>query len=332
MPPYVYIWNDRVTAVPNRTSEHPGEKEFWRAGPTGPDFFHIDVLPTLTRKAVEFINAHDTRPYFLYFPLPAPHTPIIPTAEFRGVSKTNAYGDFCVQVDAVVGRVLDAVAATGRAEDTIVIFSSDNGCSPRVDFEELAALGHRPSYVFRGHKADIYDGGHRIPLLVKWPRTIPGGGRTDQILCLGDLLATVADILNEPLPDTAGEDSVSNLPIWKGTATGPVREAVVHHSIDGSFSIRKGRWKLEMCPGSGGWSYPKPGEEPDGAPPIQLYDMAGDVGERKNVYDRHPETVDSLTRLLTRYVKEGRSTPGAPQRNTGVKYWPQLNWLAESDL
>ena len=342
MPPYVYIDGDRPTAIPNRITEFGKGKEFWRAGPTGPDFHHIDVLPTLAKKAVDFIADHgqgttgaDT-PYFLYFPLPAPHSPILPTAEFRGVSGTNSYGDFCVQVDSVVGQILTAIDRNGQADDTIVIFASDNGCSPRVDFDELAAVGHKPSYVFRGHKADIYDGGHRIPLVAKWPKQIPPGSSSDQIVCLGDLLATVAEVLGEELPDTAGEDSVSNLPIWRGEAgavsASPVREAIVHHSIDGSFSIRQGRWKLELCPGSGGWSYPKPGEEPEGSPPIQLYDMAADVGERTNLHDRHPDIVEALTRLLTKYVREGRSTPGSPQPNTGVKYWPQLNWLAESDL
>ncbi|MFW6313521.1 MAG: arylsulfatase, partial [Spirochaetota bacterium] len=130
--------------------------------------------------------------------------------------------------------------------------------------------------------------------------------------------------------DTAAEDSVSSLPLFSGTDE--VREAIVHHSIDGSFSIRQGRWKLELCPGSGGWSYPKPGEEPAGSPPIQLYDMQADVGEQVNVYDDHPETVERLKGLLTKYVREGRSTPGAPQPNTGPRYWPQLNWLSESEV
>ena len=320
--------------MPNRVTELQGSKGFWRAGPTAPDFFHIDVLPTFTQKATEYIRSAGSQehPYFLYYPLPAPHTPILPTAEFRGLSRTNLYGDFCTQVDAVVGQILAAIAETGQADNTIVVFASDNGCSPRADFGELAAVGHRPSYIFRGHKADIYDGGHRIPLLVRWPNQIPTSAATDQLVCLSDLLATASTIIGDPLPDTAGEDSVSNLRLWRAKDhSPPVREAAVHHSIDGSFSIRQGQWKLEMCPGSGGWSYPKPGEEPAGSPPIQLYDMHADVGEKENLYDQYPEVVDTLTQLLTKYVKAGRSTPGTPQPNTGVKYWPQLNWLDESD-
>ncbi len=334
MPPYVYIENEHVTALPDRVTGNDDKKRFWREGPTGADFHHIDVLPTLTRKAVEFVRAagNHSSPFFLYFPLPAPHTPMLPTAEFVGRSRTNAYGDFVAQCYAVVGRLMQAVEEIGATADTIFIFTSDNGCSPRADFRELALYGHNPSYVFRGHKADIYDGGHRVPLVVRWPETIAPGSTTRQVVCLGDLLATCADMLGEELSPNAGEDSVSNLSIWRGEAKAAVREAVVHHSVNGSFSIRQGRWKLELCPGSGGWSWPRPAEIPRGAPAIQLYDMEADVGERRNVCARHPKVVDALTDLLTRYVRDGRSTPGTPQPNTGPVYWPQLRWLSERDL
>lgn len=330
MAPYVYVENDRVTAVPDRTVEASGGMEMWRAGPIAPDFAHADVLPTLTQKAVDFIDdaAQGDDPFFLYFPLPAPHTPILPTPEFQGKSGTNAYGDFCLQVDDVVGQVMAALERHGLTENTIFIFTSDNGCSDRVDFAELAALGHHPSYVFRGHKADIYEGGHRIPLIVRWPQTIAAGSTSDEPLCLVDLLATCADILGEPLPDDAGEDSVSNLPLWRGDTLGtPLREAVIHSSANGSLSIRQGRWKLEMCPGSGGWSYPAPGPATEGLPPIQLYDLDADIGERHSVAAAHPEVVEELTDLLTSYIRQGRSTPGAPQSNAGGTYWEQLWWL-----
>ncbi len=332
MPPYVYIDGEEVTALPSRDSESPTLKELWRKGPTAPDFYHIDVLPTLTRKAEEFVAsaAASGRPYFLYFPLPAPHTPILPTADFRGKSGLNTYGDFCLQVDAVVGRILDAVEATGYADDTIVIFTSDNGCSPRVDFPELKGMGHNPSYEFRGHKADIYDGGHRIPFVVLWPNTILAGSTSDQIVCLSDLFATMVEITGGARRHDDAEDSVSNLSIWAGSAgtqaESPVREAIVHHSINGSFSVRRGRWKLELCPGSGGWSEPKPGEEPPDSPPVQLYDMDTDVGERENVQNEYPQIVVELTALLTDYLRRGRSTHGAPQKNENADEWPGLSW------
>jgi arylsulfatase A len=189
---------------------------------------------------------------------------------------------------------------------------------PAADFKALAGHGHNPSYRFRGHKADIFDGGHRIPFIVRWPGRVKPGTTCDQTICLTDLMATCAEIVGTKLPDDAGEDSVSILPAMLGRATGPLREAVVHHSINGSFSIRQGNWKLELCPGSGGWSPPRPGgPQARALPPIQLYDLAADVGERNNVQDRHPEVVERLTKLLEEYVADGRSTPGKPQANTG---------------
>jgi arylsulfatase A-like enzyme len=330
MPPYVYVENDRITAAPDRETENT-DKRFWRKGPTGADFIHEDVLPNFTDRACKYIEAQADaeKPFFLYFSLPSPHTPILPTAEFLGKSGTNEYGDFCLMTDDVVGQVMTALDQAGIADNTILIFTSDNGCSPMADFAELAACGHNPSYHFRGHKADIYEGGHRIPLLIRWPEQIKPGSESEETVCLADLLATCAEIFDDELPDSVGEDSVSNLPVWLGTqGDEPLREATVHHSINGSFSIRQGRWKLEFCPGSGGWSYPRPeSEEVKDLPGIQLYDLDADIGERANVQDKYPEIVDHLTTLMTQYVCNGRSTPGTPQLNTGPKYWPQLNWM-----
>jgi arylsulfatase A-like enzyme len=335
MPPYVYIENDRSTSAAPLHFEGMEDKRFMRAGVMGDDFCPEKVLPTLTAKVESLIDgyAESDEPFYIYFPLPAPHTPILPGPEFQGRSGTNEYGDFCLHVDDTVGRVMKALEKHGLTDNTIVIFTSDNGCSPRADYEELAVFGHNPSYLFRGHKADIYEGGHRIPFIIRWPETIQAGTESDQTICLIDLTATMAEITGYELPDTAAEDSVSNLSIWTETATGPVREATVHHSINGSFSIRKGNWKLEMCPGSGGWSYPRPNtDEVVGLPPIQLYDLSVDIGERENVQDQYPEVVEELKSLLSRYVKNGRSTPGANQPNTGAKHWPQLHWLAENEM
>jgi arylsulfatase A-like enzyme len=338
IPPYVWVRDDRPTTTDVRWLD--AEKEgyvtpgFMRSGELAADLVPEEVTPELTRRACEYIRErrNDDKPYFLYLPLPSPHTPILP-GPFTEKSGTNAYGDFCLMVDDCIGQVMQAVEASGKADDTIVIFTSDNGCSPMADMEALHAMGHRPSYVFRGAKADIYEGGHRIPLLVKWPATINAGTQCDDTVCLSDLLTTMAEIVGESLPDNAGEDSVSNLPLWHGREeeVAPIREATVHHSIDGSFSIRQGRWKLEFCPGSGGWSYPEPGkDDTSGMPPIQLYDLEADIGERTNVQDRHPDVVEHLTKLMTQYVRSGRSTPGTPQSNTGPRYWPQLNWMMEN--
>lgn len=336
MPPYVYIENDKPTTARTSRMEMIKGKKYMREGMLGDDFDPQEVLPTLTGKVENLIDsyAESDDPFFIYFPLPAPHTPILPTEAFQGKSGTNDYGDFCLQVDDTVGRVMQALEKNGVADDTIVVFTADNGCSPMADFDELAACNHNPSYVFRGMKSDIFEGGHRIPFIIRWPGVIASGSASDQTFCLTDLTATMADITGYELPDTAAEDSVSNLPIWDGTATGPVRKATVHHSINGSFSIRKGKWKLEMCPGSGGWSYPRKNhpEEIEGLPAIQLYDLSQDIGERNNVQDQHPAVVAELKALLSDYVKNGRSTPGAPQPNTGSKHWPQLHWLAENEM
>jgi arylsulfatase A-like enzyme len=327
MPPYVYIENDHVTAIPDHVTSDMG-KRFWREGPTAPDFRHEEVLPKLTEKALEIIEECNNEPFFLYFPLPAPHTPILPTSEFQGLSNTNEYGDFVLMVDDLIGKITKKVDELKIRENTIIIFTSDNGCSPAANYEELALCGHNPSYVYRGYKADIYEGGHRIPLLVRWPASISPGRVTEEPVCLSDLFATIAEILGYNIPDNTAEDSVSNLPVWiQSDYVKPLREAIVHHSIFGSFSIRKGKWKLELCPGSGGWSYPKPGQEHKDSPPIQLYDLEKDISEKNNVQDLYPDIVNELKDLLIKYIKEGRSTPGRPQKNTGDDYWSQLSWM-----
>ena len=315
MPPFVYIENDHVTAVPTI------EKTWVRKGPAAPDFEAIDVLPTLTRKAISYLEAKAPdakagKPFFLYLPLNSPHGPIVPTPEWQGKSSLNAYGDFVMETDDCVGQVLAALDKQGLASNTLVIFTSDNGCSPVANIPELESKGHFANYHFRGAKADIWDGGHRIPFLVRWPGKVKAGSQSDQLICLTDLLATCADLLGAKLPDNAGEDSVSILPALLGAAAGPLREAVVHHSINGSFSIRQGNWKLELCSGSGGWSAPKPGsKEAKSLPSVQLYDLSADIGEKLNVEGQHPEIVQRLTKLLEKYVSDGRSTPGAVQEN-----------------
>lgn len=313
MDPYVYVENDRVTAVPNRIVEGKKGKLLMREGLTGADFKHIEVLPKMTEKAVDYINqraaADDKAPFFLYFPMPAPHTPILPTKQFQGKSGTNEYGDFVLQVDWTVGQVLKALKQNGFEKNTLVIFTSDNGCSPYADFEELARLGHDPSYVFRGTKADIFEGGHRIPYITRWPGHVKAGTVCDDTICLTDLMATVAQVTGFSLPDNAAEDSVSILADLLGTATGPLREAIVHHSINGSFSIRQGKWKLELCPDSGGWSNPRPGsDEAKQLPPVQLYDLSTDIEETTNVQDQYPDVVERLKALLQQYKDSGRST------------------------
>ncbi len=326
MVPYTFIENDRVTKLPSETHKFAmmtgRENGFTREGPTAPGFEATDVLPTLTRKAVDLIGqraaaAKSGKPFFIYMPLNAPHTPIAPTPEWLGKSGLNPYADFVMETDWALGQVMDALEKSGVAGNTLIIMTSDNGCSPSAKFDELLAKGHNPSYEFRGHKADIFDGGHHIPFIARWPERVKAGTRSDQIVCLNDFFATCAEILGGKLPDNAAEDSVSILAALEGRADKPLREAIVHHSINGSFAIRQGNWKLELCADSGGWSAPRPGsKDAQGLPAIQLYDLSDDIGEKRNVQEDHPEIVARLTKLLEKYVAEGRSTPGAPQQNT----------------
>ena len=321
MPPFAFVENDRFTQAPTAT------KKWLRAGPAAPDFEAVDVLPTLTRKAVEYIGARAAakKPFFLYFPLNSPHTPIVPTKEWQGKSGLGDYADFVMETDWALGEVLAALGKNGIEESTLVIFTSDNGCSPAAGIPKLESQGHYPSADRRGYKADIWDGGHRIPFITRWPGKFKPGTRSDQLLCLVDLMATSADLLGATLPDNAGEDSVSILPALLGHADKPLRGTVVHHSIDGSFAIRQGQWKLDLCASSGGWSAPKPGsKEAKQLPPAQLYDMTKDVGERINEYKDHPEIVARLTKLLEKTVADGRSTPGAPQKNDAeIRLWKE---------
>ncbi len=312
IPPYVYIENDRVTRIPDHFTEDTSEMGWWRRGPTSPDFRHEEVLSTLTEKAIGFIQKmatrSDHRPFFLYFALSAPHTPIIPLPEFQGSSGTNPYGDFVLQVDQTVGEILSMLDQYQLDQHTLLIFTSDNGCSPQADFETLAHFGHDPSAGFRGAKADIFEGGHRVPFLVRWPGKIEASSINSQVICLTDLIATVAAILDHPLPPGAGVDSYNLLPALLHHSQDPVRDGTVHHSVNGSFAIRQGDWKLILCPGSGGWSDPLPGSpETKSLPPYQLYNLAEDPGERVNRYPEEPERSASLMQLMEKYRRDGKS-------------------------
>ncbi|QDU25106.1 Arylsulfatase [Anatilimnocola aggregata] len=325
MVPYTFLKNDRVAVLPTAEKTFPmmlgllgGQT---RKGPAAPDFEAADVLPALTKEAIAFINrqapdAHAGKPFFLYLPLASPHTPIVPTSEWQGKSGLNPYADFVMQTDDAVGQLMRTLDEQKLAENTLVIFTSDNGCSPQANFGELKEKGHNPSYVFRGTKADIFEGGHRVPFIVRWPAQVPAGKTSDQLTCLTDFFATAAAVAGADVPANAAEDSVNMLPAITGKAHEPIREAVVHHSINGSFAIRRGNYKLEFCPGSGGWSEPKPGTKlAKELPEVQLYDLESDIGEQKNLHDAEPNVVRELTRLLNRYFTIGRSTPGVPQKN-----------------
>ncbi|MCF8715609.1 arylsulfatase [Joostella atrarenae] len=333
MAPYVYVENDNVTAQPDKVTISETKYGWWREGPTGVDFVHEETTPLFFEKSINYIKDHANigKPFFLYLALPSPHTPILPTEEWQGKSGLNPYADFVMLVDDYMGKLNLAIKEAGIEENTLIIFTSDNGCSPAAKIEELQAKNHYPSYKYRGHKADIFEGGHRVPFIVKWPAVIEAGTTTDKIVCTTDLMATCADILNIQLKDNQGEDSYSMLPLFNNDEDKFGREAIVNHSINGSFAIRKGEWKLIFCPGSGGWSSPKPNSEGiEKLPPLQLYNLNKDPKESVNLVYEEPERVTELHALLVKYIEDGRSTPGRIQQNDapfGGKEWKQIKTI-----
>lgn len=329
LPPYGFIENDRMTAQPSAWFEAKPKlfphlfAQPLSAGPIVPGWKFDQILPTLTQKAVEYVTQRsaEQQPFFLYFALTSPHEPIAPSPRFAGKSGISPVADFIMETDWAVGQVVQALEKSGRAQNTLLIFTADNGHCPYTGLQPLLDAGHWPSQRFRGYKADVWEGGHRIPFIARWPGAVKPGAACHQLICLTDLLATCADLLGARLPDNAGEDSVSFLHFLRGAASGPRHEAVVHHSCFGQFAIRQGAWKLELCPGSGGYPnsvFSSPSDAAaakQGLPAVQLYDMSRDDVEKTNVQDQHPEVVQRLTKLLEKYVADGRSTPGVPQKN-----------------
>jgi arylsulfatase A-like enzyme len=314
MPPYVYIDNDGVREAPSETIKDSAMRRnggggFWRGGAIAPHFKHVEVLPTVTEKAIGFVRKQSAdKPFFLYLALTAPHTPWMPTAEFRDKSKAGYYGDFVAQVDGSVGRVLKALDAAKLSENTLVIFTSDNGAHWLP--EDIEKWGHRANDGLRGMKADIWDSGHRVPFLVRWPGRVAPGSTSKELICLTDVLATLAAVVGAKLPEDAGEDSYSILPVLRGDKLDkPIREAIVHHSGDGTFGIRQGPWKLALALGSHGFSAPRDIKPKPGEAKGQLYNLDDDPREQKNLWLAKPEIVARLTALLDKYKREGRSRP-----------------------
>lgn len=306
MAPYVYLENDTLTALPS--AHTPGNdldtgytEAFWRAGKMAPGFAFDQVLPTVRDKATAFIETHAPtgNPFFLYVPFAAPHTPWLPSADFQGQTEAGTYGDFVAMVDDAVGRILETLEAQGVAEHTLVIFASDNG--PFWTPELVQTYGHRAVGPLRGMKADIWEGGHRVPLIARWPGHIAPGSISAALTSLTHLPATVADVLDVALPDGAAEDSRSLLPVLLGEADQVAgQEAVVHHSSGNMFAVRRGDWKLILGRGSGGFSEPRSYAPKAGEPQGQLYNLKTDLGETTNLYQTHPEQVAELTAVLAR--------------------------------
>ncbi len=307
IPPYFYIRGDRAVEPPtdkigarNSAGWSPIQGEFWRAGGIAPNLNLKDVLPRFTDEAIAVIDDHAAKtadqPLMLYLAYPAPHTPWLPSADFRGKSGASMYGDFVMMVDHMIGRVLRALDKAGMSEETLVIFSSDNG--PVWYEEDVKRFGHDSSGGLRGMKADAWECGHRMPLIARWPGKVAAGSTSDQTVCFTDMLATFASIIDKPLPSRAGPDSFDIAPALLGTDDKPIRDALVIRSGGGAMTIRVGDWKLITSLGSGGFSKPQKVLPQEGDPPGQLYNLADDLGETSNRYHDKPETVQRLTARL----------------------------------
>lgn len=313
IPPYFYIQGREAVKPPTGRIEanhtpgwSPIQGAFWREGGIAPGLDLADVLPRFTEEAVGVIEDHAGRknrqPLMLYLALPAPHTPWLPAKEFEGRSGAGLYGDFTVMVDAMIGRVLEALDEAGMTDETLVIFTSDNG--PVWYDGDVEQFGHDSAGGLRGMKGDAWEAGHRMPFIVRWPGHVEAGSVSRQVICFTDLMATFAGILGTELPEGAGEDSYNILPVLLGEqpAGRPVRGPVVIPALaagdDSPMTIRSGPWKLITALGSGGFSAPRHIEpQPDG-PAGQLYNMAEDPQETTNLYLSHPDVVRSLKQQL----------------------------------
>ena len=281
-----------------------------------PDFVDDECLTRFTDKAIEWLTlrapaARTGQPFFLYLPLTSPHKPVIPIDEFRNRSEAGAYGDFMMETDWHVGRILGLLDRESLAENTLIVFTSDNG--PETTWKErIKRYQHFSAGIYREGKRSIYEGGHRVPFFVRWPNGIDNPGRScERLVCQTDLLATFAELLEVPLPAEAGEDSVSFASCFSSSAKEEDRLPVIHHSINGRFAIRHGHWKLVM---------------PQRKLPMELYDLSQDPSEKADVIDVYPEIAERLKGRITELIVNGRTTPGRNQPNdTG--WWEDLNWI-----
>lgn len=309
MDPYCYIENNQPVAYPtdsvaamNRSEKF--DEGFWRSGPASPGFDFQQVLPHLTQKAVEIIteNSGKEKPLFLYFPLTAPHTPWVPTEDYRNTSKAGKYGDFVKMVDDVVGQIVNVLKERDQLENTIIIVTSDNGS--HMDHQDTNRYKHFSNSHWRGQKADIQEGGHRVPFIVHWPAKVKAGSLNNSTLCLTDFMATAAEIVGDTLSKGAGPDSYSFLSLMMNANEVNKRPPVIHHSLDGMFAIRKGDLKLIEGLGSGGFTKPQRIEPMDSMVTGQLYDLKDDPSEKENLFVRQPENVEIMKVLLQKIRDE----------------------------
>lgn len=338
--PHAYMENDRLLGELFLTKGGKGNDEMKKLGfPTGrpgwmaKGFKNEEVLLDLARKTSEWITEHQGEPFFVCLALTSPHNPICPRKEFQGKSGIGPHGDFCMETDWVVGEVLKTLDRLNLAENTMVVFTTDNGTNGGVGIAQMQKQGHYSSWIYRGAKRSIFEGGHRMPFVVRWPKVVKPGSVDRQLVCTTDLLATFAELTGQKLAGNAGEDSVSFLPALKGLPIPGARERlIVHHDSLGYYAARKGKWKLVMDYTQGGKTSLKNQEPIGNATDTLLFDMEKDPGEKANLLQQNPEVAEALKKELAEVIGNGRSTPGP----TGVndppwegEPWHQIDALRE---
>ena len=325
-PPYTWFEQDRLAAAP--TALKP-EEMFGLPGAMKPGWKLEEMVPEFVRRARDFIAAAGSDPFFLYLPLTSPHTPIVPNEPFIGRSGAGLYGDFVCEVDWVVGEVMAALDEQGLADDTLLIFTSDNGpeCIPAAAggcYEHARLFGHYSMAHLRGAKRDTWEAGHRVPFVARWPGVAPAGSVCGQLTLLGDFMATCAGLTGDRLPPGEAEDSISMLPLLQGRTDAPVRRSAVHHSCSGDFALREDGWVFIDAPSGDDNGEPDWFKEERGYRhhdlPGELFNLGEDISERRNLYGRHPEIVRRLSARLEAIKAEGEAAAG-----------PQAGALEESE-
>ncbi len=317
-PPYVYIENEHFTQVPQQKQNKQGFPRYLREGDKAENFDFETAWENLLNKAESLIDGRPAdKPMFMYFALPAPHKPVWPDSRFVGKTELGAYGDFVHQTDYVIGRIAEKLKAAGMEENTLLIVTSDNGSFMyRLDETDKAdhlidesvegfyAKNHEANYRYRGTKADIWEAGHRVPFLVRWPAVIKKGQVKAQTICTTDFLATFADLLDVTLSENEGEDSFSILPLLQENDAEFSRAPVVNHSVSGMFAIRRGDYKLVLGNGSGGREAPygKAWEKP-----FTMFNLAKDISETTNIIDQNQELARSMEETLKTIIDSGTS-------------------------
>jgi arylsulfatase A-like enzyme len=320
LPPFTYIENDRVVIQPTAAFQpHPSEgivlPNGFAGAPAAPGWRMQDILPEITRRAVRYVRerAKTKQPFFLYFSLTSPHEPIVPSERFRGQSGIAPIADFVMETDWSAGQLIEAIDEAGLGRDTIIVFTADNGHSHYTGWQELVAAGHRPSGPYRGHKGDIWEGGHRVPLVVRWPGRIEPDSSSAQLVCLTDLFATCAEIVASEPPADGAEDSLSFLPALLGASNSKRRTTLVSHSNFGEFAYRDGPWKLV-------WRISGPNlEQSRGQPTVaELYRLDADIAEQTDLSSKHPDVVRRMTEDFKTLIDRGASREGFVAANDAV--------------